>query len=143
MLKSLIKFFKAFFRVKDSSKIPESLKDFHFRKIIELESTPDMDSIGNNDFIFVRYNQNSYWALFKCPCDCDTIISLPLQNGHNPRWSLKESEFGRPTLYPSIWQNKGCFSHFWITDGKVEICGNSGIEPWKSEPSKYSYINNT
>tara|TARA_R110002167_G_scaffold88_5_gene613 strand:+ start:996 stop:1427 length:432 start_codon:yes stop_codon:yes gene_type:complete len=143
MFKRIIKFFKQLFQAKDSADTREGIEDFYFNKIIELERTPDMDTIGRKDFIFVRYNQNSYWALFKCPCNCGTVISLPLQNGHNPRWTLKVSEFGRPTLYPSIWQNKGCFSHFWITDGKVEVCANTGIEPWKAEPLKYLNIYKT
>lgn len=138
MFKSLIRFFKALFKLKGSSDTSVSVDDTRFRKIIVLDSTPNIDLIGYEDFIFVQYNQNPYWALFKCPCGCNSVISLPLQNNHNPKWTLKESENGHPTLNPSIWQNKGCFSHFWISDGKVQMCGNTGIEPWKAEPAKYS-----
>ncbi|RPG36008.1 MAG: hypothetical protein CBB72_004955 [Muricauda sp. TMED12] len=143
MFKNLINFFKSLFGVvkSKSSSTSECLVDIHFRKIIEMEKTPDNDTIGKDDFIFVRYNENPYWVMFQCPCDCGTVISLPLQDSHNPRWTLKTSEFGRPTLYPSVWQNKGCFSHFWITDGKIEMCYNSGIEPWKAEPLKYTNVN--
>lgn len=113
------------------------LKKILFNSIRTTDKTPSDNSINNNEFFHVEYRGKSYWVLFRCPCGCNSIISLSLQASHSPKWKLIESENGRPTLFPSIWQNKGCYSHFWITDGKVNMCFNTGVEPWKAEPLKY------
>jgi hypothetical protein len=113
-----------------SSTLIEKSQIYYFNTIIERDITPSNDLINEAEFIVVIYKKKPIWALFKCPCGCGYVITLPLQKPHNPRWSIHKSEFGRPTLYPSIWQNKGCYSHFWVEDGKVIWCKNTGIEPW-------------
>lgn len=90
-----------------------------FDSIIIQNITPDNSAIGEKDFIHVVYKGKPIWALFKCPCGCNTIISLSLQKVHNPHWRLSITKNKRPTLYPSIWQKTGCLSHFWISDGYI------------------------
>lgn len=101
---------------------------YHFGSILEKKITPDNASIQENEFIAVIYKNKPVWALFKCPCGCGYVITLPLQKPHNPKWRLYKLESKRPTLYPSVWQNKGCHSHFWIEDGKVIWCKDTGTE---------------
>lgn len=108
-----------------------------FHSITYTDSTPDISLIKVGEFIKVVYRNTPYWALFSCPCSCGALISLPLQNTHKPNWRVDESKGGRPSVYPSIWQNKGCLSHFWIIDGKVNWSKNTGIEPWIAEPRDY------
>jgi hypothetical protein len=103
---------------------------YYFSSIVERESTPSNESIQENEFISVVYKKKPIWALFKCPCGCGYVISLPLQKPHKPKWTLSKSESQRPNVYPSVWQNKGCHSHFWIEDGKVIWCKNTGNEAW-------------
>ncbi len=135
---SILKFIKIFKRLfnSKSAKI-EMDEEIHFARIIIKEKTPETDKIFDKDFIEVIYKAKSYWAIFKCPCGCGSLISLTLQNTHKPYWNLKTSIEKRPTLSPSIWRNNGCFSHFWIKDGMIIWCGNSGIEPWIAEPEYY------
>lgn len=110
----------------------------HFKSLMVVSKTPGNASIGNDDFIAVIHENNPYWAMFKCPCGCGTVISLSLQKIHKPSWTVEKTKAGRPSLYPSVWQNTGCCSHFWIKDGRVNWCSNSGIEPWVAEPEHYS-----
>lgn len=91
----------------------------YFKELIVKEIVPDESKIKDNEFIEVIYKKNPFWVMFKCPCGCQYIISLPLQQNHNPHWRLKISKNGRPSLYPSIWQTTGCLSHFVINDGRV------------------------
>lgn len=112
------------------SPLIEGRNIYYFNTIIKRDITPSNDLINEAEFIAVFYKSKPIWALFKCPCGCGYVITLPLQKPHILRWSIHKSEFGRPTLYPSIWQNKGCYSHFWIEDGKVIWCKNTGVEPW-------------
>ena len=39
-----------------------------------------------------------------------------------PRWSLTLNADGTATLYPSIWRNRGCHSHFWLRGGRIQWC---------------------
>lgn len=110
----------------------------YFNSLSMVTKTPLNASVGDRDFIEVDYQGKPLWVLFRCPCGCGKVISLSLQNIHNPSWIVKKSRSGRPTLYPSVWQNKGCYSHFWIEDGRVYWCKNTGIEPWIAEPVYYS-----
>lgn len=104
-----------------------------FNRIILLNMTPNPDQVTNNNFVVVRHNNINYWAMFRCPCQCGSLISLSLQTD----WSVDLSR-KFPTLYPSVWQTNGCFSHFWIRNGKILWCEDTGIEPWKAKPSIYS-----
>lgn len=89
-----------------------------FKSVIEQNITPTNDQIGEKDFMQVVYKNRPMWALFRCPCGCREVISLSLQNVHNPHWTLTVRK-NRPSLYPSVWQKVGCRSHFWIHDGYV------------------------
>lgn len=136
MIKWIVNSFKRFF-AKKNRRIKFS-NEILFEKITFSQMIPNNDFLANNDFIEVIYKKEPYWAVFKCPCGCSSIISLPLQKSHNPHWSVDSSKTGRPSVYPSVWQNKGCLSHFWIDDGKINWCKNSGIEPWIAEPEYYN-----
>lgn len=104
----------------------EERKTYYFNTILEKDSTPSNELIKEREFVTVIYKSKPIWALFKCPCGCGYVITLPLQKPHKPKWKIFESEFGRPSLYPSVWQNKGCYSHFWIEDGKLIWCNDTG-----------------
>ena len=112
--------------------------DIFFKKISVKEKAPHNNSLEEKEFVEVVYNKKPYWAIFKCPCGCSNIISLSLQDVHHPHWKVSFSKNGLPTIYPSIWQNIGCFSHFWIENGRIIWCHSSGIEPWIADPKHYN-----
>jgi len=62
------------------------------------------------------------WACLSCPGGCGVQISLSLNPDHRPRWSVEADFWGRPTVSPSIHQQKMCRCHFWITKGLIEWC---------------------
>ena len=104
-------------------------KEVFFSNISVFDKTPSDVDIANNELVAVVRGGKPYWALFRCPCGCETVISLSLQSVHNPNWILDVSKKGRPTIYPSVWQNCGCYSHFWIEDGYVYWCFDTGSCP--------------
>ena len=125
-----IKKVKGIFRFKKSNfKKPV----IHFTSVIKMDKTPSNDDINEKDFIEVVYQGKPMWALFKCPCTCGFTISLSLQKAHDYQWRVSINKKGRPDLYPSVWQKGGCHSHFWITDGRVIWCKNTGLN--ESNPS--------
>jgi hypothetical protein len=107
------------YRVKEKALFASEAR---FYSISYLEKTPLSEDLKEEDFIVVKYNNQPYWVLFKCPCGCGDIISLSTQKNRYPKWNVHSSPSGRPNLYPSVRQTKGCESHFWITDGRIVWC---------------------
>jgi len=106
-----------------------SFGKIYFERIIIKNQTPKNSDLKDQEFIEVNYKGKSYWVIFKCPCGCGEVITLPLIDTHDPFWEISRTIHNRPTIYPSVWQNKGCYSHFWIEDGKIEWCRNTGNKP--------------
>lgn len=100
--------------------------------------TPGDEEIGAGQFHVVVHKGEPYWALFKCPCGCGNVVSLPLRQPHRPRWRWSVDRAGRPSLTPSVWRTSGCHSHFWIEQGRVLWCGNTGRAPYEARPDLYA-----
>lgn len=103
----------------------ESKPPVYFHDIIFKTVTPHNESIEEVEFIVVIHKKLPLWALFRCPCGCGYTITLSLQKSHRRKWILKSSDEGRPTLSPSVWQTNGCYSHFWLTDGRIYWCAGT------------------
>lgn len=101
----------------------------YYKKTHFVGITPKNDKIQRKRFYIVIYEGEPYWALFKCPCGCNTVISLPMTKDKYPNWTIEVSKNNRPTLFPSVWQNKGCKSHFWVKNGLVVWCSDTGTSP--------------
>jgi len=74
----------------------------------------------------VRVQGYHKWAYFRCPADNDEIVQLSLMSNRRPNWEIKLDWLGRPTLDPSVRQLEGSFAHFWVKQGRVEWCFDSG-----------------
>ncbi|WP_367165795.1 DUF6527 family protein [Mesorhizobium sp.] len=111
--------------------------DISFARSDVVEKTPSDDTVRPGQFISVVHKGRPYWALFRCPCGCGDVVSLPTHPPHKPRWRIEMSLEGRPTLHPSVWRTKGCLSHFWLSDGRVYWCEDTGVEPWRARPHVY------
>ncbi|WP_313018227.1 DUF6527 family protein, partial [Atlantibacter hermannii] len=53
------------------------------------------------------------------PCGCGSVIELLLLEEAKPHWRCSIDENNIPSLYPSVWLNKGCKSHFWLKHGRI------------------------
>lgn len=123
------------------NKLLQKIK-IHFNLVTVMTKTPRNNEINSKDFIKVVYHNKPIWALFRCPCGCDNVISLSLQKIHNPYWKVIINPNGRPTLYPSVWQIKGCKSHFLVRDGRVIWCQNKGTKSENLERVKNPLLKN-
>jgi len=101
----------------------------YFGEITEVNQPPSNDNVLPGKLYFVLAAQRPKWALFQCPCGCQSVVTLSLQLIHKPHWSVTKSPENRPNLYPSVWRDKGCLSHFWIKDGRVFWCADTGKSP--------------
>jgi len=53
-----------------------------------------------------------------CPSGCGDEIAINLDTRVGPAWRLYQSKAGL-TLFPSVWRETGCKSHFVIWNGKI------------------------
>jgi hypothetical protein len=101
-----------------------------FSTVSIVEKPPKNEDVAEHEFFFVILSNKPKWSLFKCPCGCGDVITLSLQPVHIPHWCFTKSQAERPTLYPSIWRDKGCLSHFWLKDGRIFWCHDTGSSPF-------------
>jgi hypothetical protein len=88
--------------------------------IVEGDSLPAR--MPRRDLVLARDEGEDWCVGLKCPCRCGRTVELLLIEEAKPRWSLSASPSGRPTLYPSIWLDTGCQSHFLLIGGRVTWC---------------------
>lgn len=91
----------------------------HYNSITESVYAPSPATVGPGMFFVVAGEGRVKWALFRCPCGCNDVITLSLQPVHRPHWMLRMEHDGTPTLYPSVFRDVGCRSHFCIGAGRV------------------------
>lgn len=116
-----------------SSRVPERVRQpeapvlFPSTKLVE-KPPRNEDIVAGRLYCIVK-GGTPRWALFQCPCRCGNVVTLSLQPVHRPHWRLTHSHAERPTLHPSVWRDKGCLSHFWLRDGRVSWCSDTGTHP--------------
>jgi len=73
---------------------------------------------------------HAWYAVLACPCGCGATVHLSLLDGDRPRWALTEHDDGTATLWPSVWRNRGCRSHFFVRRGRIAWCnGDAASSP--------------
>lgn len=111
------------------AKRQEPPRPIRFAGIETLDRAPKNREILGDKFYVVVTRSRQHWALFMCPCGCGEVITLSLQKVHDPHWVVRKSRDSRPTLRPSVWRDRGCYSHFWVSDGRIYWVGNTGRQP--------------
>jgi len=100
-----------------------------FLNVTWVDRAPSNADVQPRQLYCILAQKAPRWALFQCPCKCGCVITLSLQIAHVPHWNVYKGRGGLPSIYPSIWRNSGCYSHFWIEDGRIVWCGDTGTRP--------------
>lgn len=93
-----------------------------------IDSHPHEHDIQPGVVYVLRFGDYDKWAYLRCPCPRNDVIRLNLSPAHRPRWTIRIKR-DIPDISPSIWQHDGCFSHFFVRDGKVIWAADSGRPP--------------
>jgi hypothetical protein len=88
--------------------------------VVEGDSLPDL--LPKRDIVLARDGEEDWCVGMICPCGCGQKIELLVIPEAKPRWDLQTDAKGRPSLRPSVWLQRGCRSHFWLRNGRVEWC---------------------
>ena len=59
------------------------------------------------------------WMILKCPCGCGDEIPINLDQRAGKAWRFYETKNRGVSLYPSVWRDTGCQSHFIIWYGRI------------------------
>jgi Family of unknown function (DUF6527) len=89
-----------------------------YKAVKVVATAPKLEEVEPSELVLVRANGKDRWVLLRCPCGCNDVVTLSVQQVHQPHWKLSGVE-KRPTLHPSIWRTEGCRSHFLVREGKV------------------------
>lgn len=87
---------------------------------------PSHDELTDDEVVVVQDGDFQKWACFNCPGGCGTKIMLTLVSRRSPHWNVEVDWQGRPTLWPSVRQTNDCRCHFWVRNGCVDWCADSG-----------------
>lgn len=97
---------------------------------------PDAQHLKPGELYVVGNRQFQKWALLRCACGCGETIMLSLSTKKRPHWTATIDWLGRPTLHPSVRQTAGCYSHFWLKQGRLDWCADTG-QRWPQEPQRH------
>lgn len=75
--------------------------------------------------LYVVIEDGTPWsAAMLCPCGCGETLHMNLLPDERPLWQLAVNADGASTLQPSVNRIKGCRSHFWFRNGRVQWCAD-------------------
>lgn len=63
------------------------------------------------------------WLLLKCPCGCGDEIPINLDPRAGKAWRLYRTQKNGLTLFPSVWRDTGCESHFVLWRDQIIMYG--------------------
>lgn len=93
------------------------------------ESQPNKSDLRANEVVIVGNRRQPKWAVLLCPGACGHIMRLPLAESASPRWKVTSDWLGRATATPSVHQKNACRAHYWIRQGTVVWCRDTGCGP--------------
>ncbi|MBI3504680.1 MAG: hypothetical protein HY059_07550 [Proteobacteria bacterium] len=74
------------------------------------------------------------WLLLKCPCGCGDEIPVNLDRRAGKAWRLYRDARSVVTVFPSVWRDTGCESHFIIWRDQILMFGGDDDTNLSSSP---------
>jgi hypothetical protein len=70
------------------------------------------------------------WLLMLCPCGCGEELPINLDSRAGPAWRLYRHPRQGVSVYPSVWRDTGCESHFIIWRNSIILFGQGDDDFW-------------
>lgn len=64
------------------------------------------------------------WLIMACPCGCGEEIPVNLDSRAGPAWRIYRNQRTGVSLFPSVWRDTGCRSHFIVWRGEIMLLGH-------------------
>ncbi|WIW50487.1 DUF6527 family protein (plasmid) [Bradyrhizobium sp. 62B] len=68
------------------------------------------------------------WLVLSCPCGCGERFPINLDPRSGPAWRIYHVETGQMSLFPSVWRDSGCQSHYIVWRGRIYLFGSGDDE---------------
>ena len=101
------------------------------KSIVESRGEVGSQLVAPGDTVLIIREQPR-WMILKCPCGCDDEIPLNLDLRAGKAWRIYGVRDEQLTLFPSVWRDTGCLSHFIIWSGQILLFGGKEHHPYRS-----------
>ena len=88
------------------------------KSVVETRSEVGSQLVVAGDAVLIVRGQPR-WLLLKCPCGCEDEIPINLDRRAGKSWRIYGVRDEQLTLFPSVWRDTGCLSHFIIWNGQI------------------------
>ena len=88
------------------------------RSVVQSRSEISSQLVAPGDAVLIMRGQPR-WLLLKCPCGCDDELPVNLDWRAGKAWRIYGGRDEELTLFPSVWRDTGCLSHFIIRNGQI------------------------
>ena len=93
------------------------------KSVVESRAQVDSQLVNPGDSVLI-IRHRPRWLLLKCPCGCEDVISLNVDYRAGKSWRLYQGKGNRLSLFPSVWRDTGCLSHFIVRNGEIDLFGD-------------------
>jgi hypothetical protein len=67
------------------------------------------------------------WLLLRCPCGCGDELPINLDSRSGAAWRFYKTADNVVSLFPSVWRDTGCGSHFIVWRNHIVLFGDGDI----------------
>ena len=106
-------------------------KDLSLKSIVKSRSEISSQLEAPGDAILIIRGEPR-WLLLKCPCGCNDEIPVNLDWRAGNAWRIYGGVDERLTLFPSVWRDTNCRSHFIIRNGQIALIDETQFEMFQS-----------
>lgn len=78
--------------------------------------------------VVIVYRSRARLLVLGCPCGCGDALTINLDVRAGPAWRVYNTE-GPLTVFPSVWRDSGCGSHFIVWRGRILLFGGKQDMP--------------
>jgi hypothetical protein len=100
------------------SKVPR----LHLRNVVRSRTDVASQLMSPGDAVLVERGVPR-WLVMQCPCGCGAEIPINLDSRAGPAWRLYNHPRRGITVFPSVWRDTDCESHFIIRRGDILLFG--------------------
>lgn len=106
----------------------------NMKRVVESRADAAGQLVSAGDAVLIERG-TPRWLLLKCPCGCGDEIPINLDVRAGKAWRIYRNGKDGTTLYPSVWRDTGCGSHFILWRDRILLFGQGGEDVPSRNPS--------
>lgn len=124
-------------------------KEVRYREVVKVpDQATALAELAESRIVVVMPGETAKSVKFHCPCGCGEVLTVNLMASVAKAWRLTVEPEKGASLYPSVWRDTGCQSHFilrrnvaWLMFGSLAPAEASRFwsETWKRSDAEAGY----